>query len=90
MREVISVLRGLFLFQPEKVITQEKILKTPINLGIPTGSPNIFNVLSFALRRCVSTAPLPLARDILLFMLHLLAVNSLTNGIPKIIPKPWV
>lgn len=66
MREVISVLRGLFLFQPEKVITQKKVLKTPINLGIPTDSPNIFNVLSFALRWYVSVAPV--ARDILLFL----------------------
>lgn len=58
MREVISVARGLFLFQLKKLIAQEKVLKTTINLRIPTVSPNIFNVLSFTLRWCVSTAPL--------------------------------
>lgn len=36
-------------FQPEKVITQEKILKTSINLGIPKDNPTIFNALNFAL-----------------------------------------
>lgn len=63
VRGGFSILRGLFLSQPEKVITQENVLKTPLNLGIPTDSPNIFNILSLVFGWPIPIAPLPLAGD---------------------------
>lgn len=68
MRGGFSIWRGLFLSQPGKVITQENVPKTPLNLGIPTDSPNIFNILSFVFEWLIPIAPLPLAGDTLFYV----------------------
>lgn len=64
-RSYLPFERSLFFFPAQGMITQGKVLKTPINLRNWTNSLNIFKVLSFPLRWHVSTAPLTLTEDIL-------------------------